>query len=136
MINRLLGAATAAALAIDAAVHAVDAPLSGGGVINEAGIFHVESGVAALTAVLVLVRPRRGVWMLALGVAASALAAVLVYRYVNVGAVGPIPNLYDPTWQEPGKVLSAFAEGTAVLLSLVGLAVTRSAPALRVWSPP
>ena len=64
-----------------------------------------------------------------LGVATAAALAV-------DAAVGPIPNLYDPTWQEPGKLLSAFAEGAAVLLSVAGLAVTRSAPPLHVWSPP
>ena len=59
-------------------------------------------------------------------VAASALAAVVLYRYVDVGAIGPFPNLYEPTWQVPGKLTSAYAEGIAVLLSAVGVGLTRS----------
>jgi hypothetical protein len=33
------------------------------------------------------------------------LAAVL-YRYVDVGSLGPLPDLYENTWQVPGKLLS------------------------------
>ena len=59
--------------------------------------------MASLAALAVLLLPRRRVWLVALGVAASALVAVSLYRYVNVGPIGPIPNLYDPTWQIPGR---------------------------------
>jgi hypothetical protein len=62
----------------------------------------------------------------ALGVGASALAAVLLYRYVDVGAVGPLPDLYENTWQVPGKLLSAYAEGAAVVLAGLGLLIHRS----------
>jgi hypothetical protein len=42
-----------------------------------------------------------------LGVGASALAAVLLYRYVDLGPLGPLPDMYENTWQVPGKLLSS-----------------------------
>ncbi len=55
--------------------------------------------------------------------ATFALGAVLLYRYVDVGQLGPIPNMYENTWQVPGKLLSAYAEGAAVVLAGLGLLV-------------
>ncbi|HZC98627.1 MAG TPA: hypothetical protein VFA46_00030 [Actinomycetes bacterium] len=77
----------------------------------------MEAGLAAVVALLVLVRPRRRSWIAALLVAASALGAVLLYRYVDVGALGPLPDMYENTWQVPGKLLSAYAEGAALVLA-------------------
>ena len=51
----------------------------------------------------------------------SALAAVLLYRYVDVGQLGPLADMYENTWQVPGKLLSAFAETAGVVLAGVGL---------------
>ena len=62
------------------------------------------------------------------GRGASALAAVLLYRYVDVGALGPLPDMYENTWQVPGKLLSAFAEATAVVLATLGLFTHRKHP--------
>ncbi|MFD6248329.1 hypothetical protein ACFWGG_24665, partial [Streptomyces roseolus] len=31
-------------------------------------------------------------------VAAGGLAALLLYRYVDVGELGPLPNMYEPAW--------------------------------------
>ena len=61
--------------------------------------------------------------MLSLLVAGSAAVAVTLYTYVNVGQLGPLPNLYENTWHEPGKIASAIAEALAALISLVGLVV-------------
>jgi hypothetical protein len=69
--------------------------------------------------------PRPGSWVAAFGVGASALGAVLVYRYVDVGALGPLPDMYENTWQVSGKLLSAYAEGAAVVLAGLGLLVHR-----------
>ena len=54
---------------------------------------------------------------------ASAAGAVLLYTYVDVGALGPLPDMYEATWALPGKRASAMAETAATLLALVGLAV-------------
>jgi len=63
---------------------------------------------------------RRADWLGAFFVAASALGAVLLYRYVDVGTIGPLPDMYEPTWEVPGKSLSAYAEGGAAVLSALG----------------
>jgi len=117
LVVRILAAA---AFAVDAYVHATNAGIydpPGGGLVTEGNLFRGEALAAGLVALAVLLRPSRRVWLVAVAIAASALGAVLLYRYVNVGPIGPIPNLYEPTWQVPGKLLSAYAEGAALLLS-------------------
>jgi hypothetical protein len=63
------------------------------------------------------------VWAVAALVAASAAGAVLLYTYVDVGAIGPLPDLYEPIWALPGKRGSAIAETAATVLALAGLAL-------------
>jgi hypothetical protein len=53
-------------------------------------------------------------------VAASAFGAVVLYRYVDVGRLGPLPNMYEPTWAPPGKAASAWAEGAGIILAAAG----------------
>jgi hypothetical protein len=120
--------ATAAALGIDAIVHWQNAPAYDAvtATVGQGQLFRVEAALAVAAGLLVLVRPRPSSWLAALAVAASALAAVLLYRYVDVGALGPFPDMYENTWQVPGKLLSAFAEGAAVLLASLGLLTHRS----------
>jgi hypothetical protein len=77
---------------------------------------------------LVLVRPRPSSWLVGLLAGASALAAVLLYRYVDVGSLGPLPDMYENTWQVPGKLLSAYAEAAAVVLAGLGLLTHRKRP--------
>ena len=124
---RMLALLAAIPFVIDALVHAINASSydpTGGGLITEGNLFRAEAVAAGVIALLLLVRPTRVAWMAALAVAATALAAVVLYRYVDVGAIGPIPNLYEPTWVAPGKLLSAVAEAFAVLISGVGLAMS------------
>jgi hypothetical protein len=100
--------------------------------ISQGALFRIEAVVAGL---LVLIRPRPSGWLAALLVGASALGAVLLYRYVDVGVLRPLPDLYENTWQVPGKLLSAYAEGAAVVPAALGLMAAvparRSAPAHR-----
>jgi hypothetical protein len=119
--------ATAAALGIDAAVHWQNAPAydSVSATLSQGDLFRVETAAAVAAGLLVLVRPRPSSWVAALLVGASALAAVLLYRYVDVGAVGPLPDMYENTWQVPGKLLSAYAEAAAVVLAGLGLRTHR-----------
>ena len=127
--RHLLAASAGAALGVDAYVHATSGFLyepNTGGIITEASIFYAEATAAGLVAVLLLLRPTRFSWLIALAVSASALGAVVLYRYVDVGSIGPIPDLYEPSWQVPGKLLSAYAEAIAVALSVAGVGVTRS----------
>jgi hypothetical protein len=66
---------------------------------------------------VLLVRARAAA-VLALLVAAGGLAAVLVFRYVDLGAVGPFPSMYEPIWY-PEKILSALGEAGATLAALL-----------------
>jgi hypothetical protein len=57
-------------------------------------------------------------------IAGSALGAVLLYRYVDVEVLGPLPNMYEPLWY-PEKTLSSVAEALAVLALGARCAVAR-----------
>jgi len=118
-----------AGLAVDAYVHADLAsrydPI--GSSISQGDLFRVEAGVASLAAMLVLVLPRRETYAFAVSVAASAFGAILLYRYVNVGTLGPLPNMYEPIWFTE-KTVSAVAEAAALLAALIGLGFTLITP--------
>jgi hypothetical protein len=125
----VLRVGTAAALGVDAVVHwqnasAYDAVTA---TVSQGALFRTEAVVAVVAGLLVLIRPRRSSWLAALLVAGSALGAVLLYRYVDVGVLGPLPDMYENTWQVPGKLLSAYAEGAAVILAALGLLTHRGA---------
>jgi hypothetical protein len=132
-----LRVATAAALGVDAVVHAQNASAYDGvrATVSEGALFRVEAAVAVAVALLVLVWPHPVSWGAAFLVAASALAAVVVYRYVDVGALGPLPDMYENTWAVPGKVPSAVAEGAAVVLAGLGLLVHRHPSATAMSAP-
>jgi hypothetical protein len=119
IITRLV---TAAALAVDAVVHlqlASDYQLSAPAGIGQGNLFRIEAVVAVLAAIWVLARGSRAAYGVAFLVGASALAAVLLYRYVDVSAIGPIPSMYEPLWFFK-KSLTAVAEAVATAAALVG----------------
>jgi hypothetical protein len=120
---------TAAALGVDAVVHWQNAPAYDAvkATLSQGELFRAEAVVAVAVGLGVLIRPRRSSWVAALLVAGSALAAVLLYRYVDVGSLGPLPDMYENTWQVPGKLLSAYAEAAAVVLAALGLLTHRGA---------
>jgi glucan phosphoethanolaminetransferase (alkaline phosphatase superfamily) len=89
--------------------------------MSEGTLFRIQGVVAIVVAVAVLVWPRILTWVLSLLVAGSAVVAVVLYTYVNVGPLGPLPNLYENTWNVPGKVGSAVAETAAALVAIAGL---------------
>jgi hypothetical protein len=127
MTQRVLGVATAAALFVDASVHFHDAHFYdsvAGSVVTQGMLFRVEAAIPTLLGLALLVSPRRTIRIAALLVLASAFGAVMLYRYVNVGALGPLPNMYEPTWVSPGKVDSAWAEGVGTAISALGLSVS------------
>jgi hypothetical protein len=121
---------TAAGLAVDAYVHADLAgqydPIRHS--ISEGALFRIEAGAAALAALLILISAGRLVWALAFAVAAGGLFALVLYRYVNVGQFGPLPNMYEPIWYTE-KSNAAIAEAAAVATALAGfiLAMVRAA---------
>lgn len=91
--------------------------------VGEGTIFRTEAVVALLTAAWVLVRGSRPAYAAAFVIGLSACAAVVLYRYVDVGPIGPIPSMYEPVWFGQ-KTLSAVAEGAAAVLALWGLLAT------------
>ena len=111
---------TAAALAVDAYVHADLATRfdgnAGSGGISQGTLFRAEAVAASLAALLVLFHGRRITAAFALIIAASAFAAVMLTRYVDIGALGPLPDMYDPAWYTE-KTISAIAEAIAVITS-------------------
>jgi plastocyanin len=119
LVLRLL---VAAGLAVDAYVHADLAPVYDGihGSISQGNLFRIEAGVSAAAALIVLLAGRRTGLGLAFAVAASAVGALLLYRYVDVGRLGPLPNMYEPGWF-PEKMVAAVAEAAAALLAAGGL---------------
>jgi hypothetical protein len=123
----LLRLLTAAGLAVDAYVHADLAPTYDAvtKTISQGALFRVEAGAAALAALLlILFGTRPLVWVYALLVAAAGVAAVLLYRYVDVGAIGPLPNMHEPFWYTE-KTVSAVAEAAATVTAAVGLLLVR-----------
>lgn len=117
----LLRVVVAAGLVVDAVVHlrlASQYQLAAPGGIGQGNLFRVQAVVALLVAVYVLVRGSRTAFLAAGAVALSAFVAVVLYRYVQVPALGPIPSMYEPVWFFE-KTLSAVAEGLTGLVALL-----------------
>jgi hypothetical protein len=126
VLLRVLRVAAAALLAVDAYVHLHDAGFYdtvGGAIITQGWLFRIQAGVAIVVALALLVRAHWFVWLVALLVAASAAGAVYLYTYVDVGPLGPLPDMFEPTWGVPGKRVAAAAEIAATSVALLGLAL-------------
>ena len=113
----------AAGLAVDAYVHTdLAGGFDTGGTLSETRLFLIQASLAALAALGIVVRGRRLEAAFGFLIAAAALGAVLLYRYVNVGKLGPLPNMYDPAWYTE-KTVSLIAEAVAVVACAALLAV-------------
>lgn len=129
---------TTAALVVDAVVHLRLAPgyqLSAPGGIGAGNLFRIEAGVALLVGLAVLLVGSRLVYAAAFAVALSAFVAVVLYRYVDVPALGPLPAMYEPVWYFE-KSLAAVAEGLGILTAAAGFLYAthsrRAVPGARV----
>jgi hypothetical protein len=125
--TRVLAVVTAALLGVDAYVHLNDASKYESfksSVMSEGTLFRIQGVVAIVVGLAVLIWPRILTWVLSILVSGSAAVAVVLYTYVNVGAIWPLPNLYENSWSPPGKVVSAVAEAAATLVAIVGLVLT------------
>ncbi len=128
MVTWVLRLLVAGGLGVDAWVHArlasgYDANRRAGG-LSQGDLFRAEAVVAAAVALLVLVVVLRRaavaglvVAVLAFLVSASALGALLLSVYREVGAIGPLPDMFEPFWF-PDKTLAAVAEGIAAAAGL------------------
>jgi len=90
--------------------------------INEGILFRAEAVLALLTALALIVYARRLSFLLGFAVSASALTLMLISRYVDLGPIGPFPDLYDPVWfleklwAAGGEAAAAIASATGILL--------------------
>jgi hypothetical protein len=118
-LRLLLRVLVAVGLAVDAYVHFHLAPQyeSTTAQISAGALFRIEAVAAVVAAVLVLAFRRWITDLFAFLVAIAGFAAVVVYRYVDVGAFGPFANMYEPIWFGE-KTLSAIAELVAALAAL------------------
>ena len=124
----MLAVVAAAGLAYDAKVHLhlahVYDPI--GGSITQGGLFRIEAGLAIAAALAVLLSDNRLAWAAAGLTGLAGVGAVLLYRYVDVGSIGPIPNMYEPVWFAE-KLRSAYAEGAVAMLGLARAMLPRLA---------
>jgi hypothetical protein len=88
--------------------------------INEGVLFRAEAVLGLLTAFALITSRRRLPFVLGFAVAASALTLMLVSRYVDLGPIGPFPDLYDPVWF-PEKLWAAGGEAAAGIASVAGI---------------
>ncbi|GAA4223551.1 hypothetical protein GCM10022254_00890 [Actinomadura meridiana] len=120
LILRLL---VAAGLAADAIVHWRFAPemafVQGGSIDGEL-LFRVQAAVAGVAAVVILTYAVRWAYALTFLIAASAVGALVFYYFVDAGALGPLPDMYEPVWYTE-KTISLVGEGIAAVAALAGL---------------
>lgn len=127
LILRLL---VAAGLAADAVVHWRFAPEMAfvqGGAVDGDLLFRLQAAAAGVVAAVILVAAARWAYALAFLVAASAVGALLLYYYVDVGALGPLPDMHEPVWYAE-KTVSLVGEGVAALAALAGFLTARRGP--------
>jgi hypothetical protein len=117
LVLRVLGAA---ALGVSSYVHlhlADRYPYPG--TITGTQLFYAQGIVAAVLGLALLLTGHRLVWIAAAALGVASFAAVMLYRYTDLGAIGPLPDMNDMTWQpSPDKLLSAVVEALLPLLWL------------------
>lgn len=121
----ILRAGVAAGLVVSAVIHVQLAPgyqQAAPGGIGQGTLFLVQAAAAGLAGAFILLRGARTAFVTAAVVALSSLAAVVLYRYVQVPAVGPLPSMYEPVWYA-AKTITAVAEAAAGALALAGYAM-------------
>jgi hypothetical protein len=128
---------TIGGLVVDAVIHLQLASvyqLAAPAGIGQGNLFRIQAAAALAVAVWVLVRPHRLAFGAAALVAGSALGAVLVYRYVDVGSFGPIPSMYEPLWFAK-KTATAIAEAFATVAALIACVGLRQADPIVAPNP-
>jgi hypothetical protein len=116
---------TAVGLAYDAKIHFKLAPVYDSiksSTISQGDLFRIEAWLAVVAAILVLVGRKPILSFIALAVAGGGLVPLLVYRYYDIGAVGPLPPMYEPAWY-PDKTNTAWAQAIAAVAALIILVV-------------
>ncbi len=118
----------ASMLVVDAVVHISLAPgyqAAAPGGMGQGNLFYLESAAALAAALYVLFIGSRRAFLAALIVTGGGLAAVVLYRYVDIPALGPIPAMYEPVWF-PEKTFSAAAQGLGAVLAIAAMRRVRA----------
>ena len=134
-VSTLLRLVTVGGLVVDARIHlklatAYDSIKSS--TISQGDLFRIEGWLAIAAAVLILLVRRAVTDFFAAAVAGGGLVALLIYRYVDLGAIGPLPPMYEPVWY-PDKDHTCIAQAvaTAACLCLLLIAAYRGRKAGR-----
>jgi ABC-type Fe3+-siderophore transport system permease subunit len=107
-------------LAVDAYTHfdlATQYQFNRTSTVSQETLFRLEAVLAIVAAVAIIVRANIWTALLVIAVAGGGLALLLIYRYVNVGQLGPLPNMYEPLWFTE-KSWSAVGEAVAAVAAL------------------
>lgn len=124
-VSTLLRLIAVGGLVVDARVHlklAVAYDSIKSSTVSQGDLFRFEAGLAIAAAVLILLVRRSVTDFFAAAVAGGGLAALLAYRYIDLGAIGPLPPMYEPVWY-PDKVDTCIAQAIATAASLCLLLV-------------
>ncbi|MYS20308.1 hypothetical protein GA0115240_118130 [Streptomyces sp. DvalAA-14] len=118
LVVRLIAAA---GLAVNAGIHAdlADQYDLVSSDISEGDLFRLEAGLASLAVLLVLFLRRPVGDIFAWLVAAGGLFAVLIYRYDDLGSIGPLPDLYEPIWTTDKKISAGSQVVTILAVSFL-----------------
>jgi hypothetical protein len=87
-------------------------------VVNEAVLFRVEASLAIVAAVWLVLQPKLLAILFSVALTGGGAFLLVLYRYVDVGKIGPIPNMYEPIWTGE-KQLALAGELIALVASLV-----------------
>ncbi|WP_369203960.1 hypothetical protein [Streptomyces sp. PU-14G] len=118
---------SAGGLAVNAYLHAT---LSGdydrvSADISQGDLFRIEAGLSALGALLVLVWWRAVSDAFAWLLSAAGLALLLVYAFVDVGELGPFPDMYEPGWFDDKRLAVVALSFTLVMSTFLLVSHTR-----------
>ena len=118
-----------ASLVLDAKIHLHLAPAYDqirSSTVSQGTLFRVEAALAIAAALLVVLARRPLSALVALAVAGGGLVPLLVYRYYDLGSLGPLPAMYEPAWY-PDKTHTCIAQAVAAAaaLMLLGVALVR-----------
>lgn len=96
--------------------------------LSQQDLFVVQAVLAFVVAALLLLWGRLPAVIAALLLGAATLAAILTYRYVNVGTIGPLPDMYEPIWYTQ-KTATVYLDALTTAGAIALLFARRSLPA-------
>lgn len=101
--------------------------------LSQQDVFVLQAVLAFVVAGLLLLWGRRPAVIAALLLGAGTLAAILTYRYVNVGTLGPLPDMYEPIWYTQ-KTVTVYLDALTTVGAIALLFARRGLPAARQQS--